>query len=242
MHTRVVKHREEGQRNGQITAVIYARASSDALDTETMLSLDEQVEGGRRYCEERGYHVGEVYQDIGPGWGKEREGFRRMVEDGKSGRYQRIVCHGLDRLCRGLTPLVPILELVDDYGIEVEGVNQLVSKESLALPGVIGKMENDQMRERTTKGRRDAARQGRVPTGSLPYGYHVDEDGRPLVNEDEAAVIREIFRLCIEDDLVHRRVAHILNSREVPSPAASKRGWSDGTVSAILRNESVLHR
>ena len=149
MRTQMVKRREEGQRNGQITAAIYARASTASKDSE--VSLDEQVEAGRRYCEERGYHVVEVYRDIGPGWGRGRPGFERLVQDGKDGKYERIACWRLDRLSRGVTPMVPVLELIDDYGIEVEGVGQSVSKESLGLLGVMGKMELDAIRESTAQ-------------------------------------------------------------------------------------------
>ena len=34
------------------------------------MSLDEQVKNGRRYCDERGYHLVKVYKDLGPVWGK----------------------------------------------------------------------------------------------------------------------------------------------------------------------------
>ena len=235
METRA-RDREQDQRMGQVTAVIYARVSSDAQDTELKVSLEEQIEDGRRLCEQEGIHVGEIYQDVGPGWSKERPEFKRLIEDGWNGKYQMIVCWRLDRLARGLGPLVPILELLDDCGIDIKGVRQELSKNMLSLVGVVGKMETDALKERTAMGRRGAARNGRVPIHNVPYGYYVDEQRQPQVNEEQAAVIRRIFQLSTEENLGHRRIARIFNRQAVPTPAAGKRGWTEGTVSAILAN------
>ena len=237
MKTRIVKHREEVRSNGQIPVAIYARVSLDIQDSDSSVSLDEQVADAEQHCDENGYRVFDVYEDVDHGWKKERAHYQRMIADGRQGRYQKIICWRLDRLGRGFTPLVPILDLVDRYGIEVEGVNQTLSKDSLVFLAMVGKMELDALRERTTMGRRGAARNGRVPTNRVPYGYYVDEDRRPQVNEDEADVIQEIFRLCIEDNLGHRRVANILNSRDILSPGGGKKRWTDGTISEILANE-----
>ena len=136
---------EQDQR--QITAVIYARVSSDAQDTEQKVSLDEQVEDGRRYCEAKGYHVGEIYREVGPGWSRERPELKQLIEDGRQGKFQRIVCWRLDRLARGLSPLVPILDLVDYHGVEIEGVRETLSKTMLAVVGTMGRMELDSLRE-----------------------------------------------------------------------------------------------
>ena len=80
METRA-RDREQDQRQGQVTAVIYARVSSDAQDTALKVSLEEQVEDGRRYCDERGYHVGEIYREVGPGWNKDRPELTRLIEE-----------------------------------------------------------------------------------------------------------------------------------------------------------------
>ena len=37
----------------------------------------------------------------------------------------------------------------------------------------IGKIELDNFRERSSMGKRGAAKQGRAPTGGLPYGYRI---------------------------------------------------------------------
>ena len=226
--------------NDEVWVAIYARVSTEAQDGDDKVSMDEQIDDAKRFCAERSYRVFGVYRDRDHGWSKHRPEFLRMVEDGKSGRYQRIICWRLDRLGRGLSPLVPVFELVDYYGIEVEGVNQLISKDMLAFLAVHGKMELDGIRERTAMGRRGAAKSGRVPIRNVPYGYRRDKDRRPQINEAQAEIVRKIYQLSGEDGLGHLRIARRLNEDLVPTPAESKRGWSDGTVSTILSNE-VYH-
>ena len=131
---------------------------------------------------------------------------------------------------------MPILDLLDYYDVEIEGVKQTLSRHMLTLVGAVGKMDIDSLKERTAMGRRGAARSGRVPINNLPYGYYVDEQRQPQVNEEQATVIRRIFRLSTEENLGHRRIARIFNREGIPTPATGKRGWTDGTVSAILAN------
>ena len=235
METRA-RDREQDQRQGQVTAVIYARVSSDAQDTALKVSPEEQVEDGRRYCDERGYHVGEIYRDVGAGWDRDRAEFRQLIEDGRNGKFQRIVCWKLDRLTRGLSPLVSVLELVDYHGVEVECVKETLPSKMLPFWGAIAKMEIDSIKERTAMGRRGAAKNGRVPINNVPYGYYVDEQRRPQVIEEQARIIRRIFRLSIEENLGQLRIAGLFNREGIPTPAAGKRGWAVGTISAILAN------
>ena len=68
-------------------------------------------------------------------------------------------------------------------------------EECFGLMAALGKIELDNIRERTSMGRRGKAKQGRMPNGSVPYGYRVPEKtaGR-WVYEPEAEIVRRIFR------------------------------------------------
>ncbi len=50
---------------------------------------------------------------------------------------------------------------------------------TFGIYAAVGKIEIDNLRERSAKGRRGAAKRGRVTGGSLPYGYRVGEDRNP---------------------------------------------------------------
>jgi site-specific DNA recombinase len=69
--------------------------------------------------------------------------------------------------------------------------------------------------------------------GRPPYGYRVE--ARRLAPEpDEAAVVREMFRACIEDRAGIRRIAQQLN--EAGHRTRRGRPWATASVREILRN------
>ncbi len=73
----------------------------------------------------------------------------------------------------------------------------------------------------------------------LPYkrflGYEKGEDGRPAVVEEEASVVRLIYRLFLEGK-TQAGICNYLEGLEIPSPGG-KAKWSKTTVTSILQNE-----
>ncbi len=229
---------ENGQRKGRKRVAIYARVSSDIQDTDKSVSFDEQIKDARELAERNGELVVEVYRDVDPGWKVSRPGFQRMLEDGRRRLFDKIIVWRLDRVSRGFRPMVALMDLFDYHGVDIEAVMEPLSKEFIGFSVLVGKMEIDALRDRTTMGRRGMAKQGRVPLPQVLYGYCLDEDCRPQIDEDEAQVVREIYRLSTEENLGHRRVSDTLNRLGIPSPGGGKLGWTIGRVSEILSNET----
>ena len=138
---------------------IYARVSDRSQDGEDKTSISEQVGEMEAYCESRGLTITARYQEVGRGWSKKRPEFQRMLADARHGRFETIVCWKSDRLSRGMYPAAALMEVVEAHQIRLETV--MVA---------IGKIELDNFRERSTMGKRGVAKQGRAPTGRLPYG------------------------------------------------------------------------
>jgi site-specific DNA recombinase len=107
-------------------------------------------------------------------------------------------------------------------------------------------------KQRSKSGLRTAAEKGKALSGgSRPYGYTADADGMLVVEEQEAAIIREIFRLYSEG-YGSAKIATFLNDRHIPTRmnkthndkivkfSLSKSGkdirWSDPVVRGILMN------
>jgi len=92
----------------------------------------------------------------------------------------------------------------------------------------------ERRRESVRESMRRLALRGRA-LGRPPYGYRV-EDGRLQVEPAEAEVVREIFRLCVDERLGVRRISALLNERALPN----RRGgtWTAGAIRDILRNPS----
>ena len=84
-------------------------------------------------------------------------------------------------------------------------------------------------------GKRGTAKQGRVPTGGLPYGYRIGDDGRPEVVEEQAEVVRRIFHMYVHEGMGSPSIAVRLTDEGIPTQTG-KLLWLQSRVHHILCN------
>ena len=114
----------------------------------------------------------------------------------------------------------------------------------LQMQGVFAEYERALMLERTRRGRLFWARQGRVNWGGTPtYGYRLSARTESLprqlvVEESEAAVVRQMYRWLVEEQLSSYAISERLRERGVPTSRQSGRGWSRSSVIRVLSNST----
>ena len=216
-------------------AAIYARVSDKSQDGEDKTSISEQVSEMEAYCEQKGLTITARYQEVGRGWSKKRPEFQRMLADARQGRFDTIVCWKSDRLSRGMYPAAALMEVVEAHQIRLEAVMDAIDMKTFGLMAAIGKIELDNFRERSTLGKRGTAKQGRVPTGKLPYGYRIRQDGRAEVIEEQAEVVRRIFRMYLDEGMGSYSIAVRLTDEGIPTQSG-KLIWLQSRVHHILGN------
>ena len=216
-------------------AAIYARVSDKSQAEEDKTSISEQISEMEAYCERTGLTIVARYQEVGRGWSKKRPEFQRMLSDARDGRFDAIVCWKSDRLSRGMYPAAVLMEVVEAHEIRLEAVMDAIDLKTFGLMAAIGKIELDNFRERATMGKRGAAKQGRIPTGGLPYGYRIGEGRKPKVVEVEAEVVQRIFRLYVHEGLGIPAIAWRLTDEGVPTPKPGMR-WHESQVHRMIGN------
>ena len=216
-------------------AAIYARVSDKSQDGEDKTSISEQTGEMEAYCESKGLTITARYQEVGRGWSKKRPEFQRMLADAKHGRFDTIVCWKSDRLSRGMYPAAALMEVVEAHQIRLEAVMDAIDMKTFGLMAAIGKIELDNFRERSTMGKCGTAKQGRVPTGGLPYGYRIGDDGRPEVVEEQAEVVCRIFDMYVNEGMGSPSIAVRLTDEEVPTQTG-KLLWRQSYIHYVLAN------
>ena len=216
-------------------AAIYARVSDKSQDGEDKTSISEQIGDMEAYCESKGLTITARYQEVGRGWTKKRHEFQRMLADARRGRFDTIVCWKSDRLSRGMYPAAALMEVVEAHQIRLEAVMDSIDMKTFGLMAAIGKIELDNFRERSTMGKRGTAKQGRVPTGGLPYGYRIGGDGRPEAIEEQAEVVRRIFYMYVHEGMGSYSIAVRLTEEGIPTQTG-KMLWLQSRVHHILGN------
>ena len=225
------QNRDSGKR-----AAIYARVSDKSQAEDDKTSISEQILAMEAYCQDKGLTIAARYQEVGRGWSKKRPEFQRMLDDARRERFDTIVCWKSDRLSRGMYPAADLMEVVEAHQIQLEAVTDAIDMKTFGLMAAIGKIELDNIRERTTMGKRGTAKQGRMPAGAPPYGYRTGDDGRPQVYEPEAEAVRRIFRMYVHEGVAVRAICREMTRDNLPLRNPGSR-WHKAYVNSILSKE-----
>ena len=188
------------------------------------------------HCQRQGLTIVARYQEVGRGWTKKRPEFQRMLEDARQGRFDTIVCWKSDRLSRGMYPAAALMEVVEAHQIRLEAVMDAIDMKTFGLMAAIGKIELDNFRERATMGKRGTAKQGRMPIGSIPYGYSIGEDGKPEIYEPEAEVVRRIFHQYVHEGVNVPSIARQLTQDDADTRNPGSR-WHKAYITYLLGRE-----
>ncbi len=221
------------EKAGANRAAIYARVSDKSQAEEDKTSLGEQVLEMESYCERRGLTVVARYQEVGKGWSKKRPEFQRMLTDARQGRFDTIICWKSDRLSRGLYPAAALMEVIEAYQIRLESVMDSIDMKTFGIMAAIGKIELDNLRERSSMGKRGAAKLGRIPTSGVPYGYRIGADGRPEVLDAEAEIVQRIFHEYVYEGMGARAISRRLTEEGVQTRQFARR-WDTSYLHRLL--------
>src|SRR5439155_3899574 len=119
--------------------------------------------------------------------------------------FDVVLVHDPDRLSRKLAHQLLLVEELERAGVRLEYFttpreDTPEGRLLLNVKGVVAEYEREKIRERTTRGKKQKAREGHLPGGSCPYGYRSDptQPGGLGIHDDEARVVREMFRWLTE--------------------------------------------
>ncbi|AEI09219.1 prophage resolvase [Corynebacterium resistens DSM 45100] len=174
---------------------------------------------------------------------KHREGFKRMVADALAGQIDLIVTKSVSRFARNTVDSLTTVRELKEAGVEIffekENIWTLDAKGELLITimSSLAQEESRSISENVRWGIKKRFADGQV---FMPYpnflGYDKGPDGRPQVNEDEAKVVRRIYRMFLSGYSANA-IATTLTNEGSPSPGHTKGKWHAQVVDSILRNE-----
>jgi DNA invertase Pin-like site-specific DNA recombinase/transposase len=223
--------------------VIYARLSTPG-QRET--SIERQHEYCGSYAKRRGLRVIAIYADHGvSGTTTERDELKRLLEDGKRGRFAHVVVESLDRLARKLSIAVKIFEELLSYGIAIHDAEEdrPLNIFDIGQKGAASQAARDLLVRRNQSGKRKGAALGNFGVASC-FGYERcwDPEKQELVwrvNAAEKAIIIEAFELFAAGDSA-ARITALFNER--PLSERGKPYWERGDLVGDRRIGSGLLR
>ncbi len=199
--TRIAKRRVAG----------YARVSTD--HDEQLTSYQAQVDYYTRYIKSRDdWEFAGMYTDEGISATNthRREGFKAMLADAKAGKIDLIITKSVSRFARNTVDSLTAVRELKSIGVEIyfekENIWTLDSKGELLITimSSLAQEESRSISENVTWGHRKRFADGKamIPFSNV-LGFERGEDGQILVNQEQAVIVKMIFRMFLEGMTPH---------------------------------------
>ncbi len=215
---------------------LYARFSTE-LQQER--SIEDQFELCRAYAAKNGLDVVGTYDDRARSGASifGRDGLMRMMDAARDGAFDVILVEALDRLSRDQEDLAGLWKRLNFLGIELRAVHDGKADQiQIGIRGLVGALYLQDLAHKVRRGMSGVIRDGRH-AGGRAYGYRPvpGKPGELQIDEDEAAIVREIFESYVGGK-TPREIAMRLNARRVPPPRG--RYWTASTLNGSLKRHN----
>lgn len=179
----------------------YARVSSEK--DEQLNSLGNQISYYEDFIKKNPnwtYVEGYIDEGLSAATTKKRENFHRMVDDGKAGLFDFVITKEISRFARNTLDSISYTRELLNAGVGVffqnDNINTLDEDSELRLTIMSG-IAQDELRKLSSRvkfGHAQAIKKNVVLGNSRIFGY-VKDDGRLVIDENEAPMVRELFAL-----------------------------------------------
>lgn len=181
-------------------AAVYIRVSTDEQAKEGY-SIGAQQDRITKFIESQGWEIVDFYIDDGySAKDLERPAMQNLIKDVKAGKFTVVVFYKLDRLVRSVSDLHDLLQLFEEHDISIRSVSEIFDTTSaigrlfITMVAAMAQWERETIAERVIEGMTKKASQGERNGGRAPFGYNLI-NGELVINEKEARIVREIFRM-----------------------------------------------
>lgn len=221
----------------------YCRVSTDKSDQ--LNSLEAQKQFFEEYAGKNGHTLVKIYADEGISGTKikNRKEFLRLMRDAKHEFFEMVVVKDISRFARNTVDLLNSTRQLKALNIEtlfltanmtVLGNSEFV----LTIFGALAQEESANTSKRVKFGKQRNAEKGRVP--NIVYGYNKTKGDyfNLQINEEEAAIIRRIYDMYVNQGYGATKISLMLNEEGLRTKRGSM--WSQNAISRILKNELYI--
>lgn len=222
---------------------VYVRVSTDNVRQTSSYELQ------KNYYEDivdknPNWSIADIYADEGISGTslKHRDEFNRMIDDCRAGKIDMIITKSVSRFSRNIKDCITIIEelhsLKNPVGVyfETEGIFSMNDEREANLHMVLSMAQEESHIKSSSM---NASVEMRFSHGILLtpvlLGYDHDENGKLVVNEDEAKTVRLIFFMYLYG-CPSAEIADILMRLGRKTKKGNTR-WTENAVLNILRNE-----
>ena len=229
----------------ELRIAAYCRVSTNHEEQES--SLETQVSYYYSLITNHsGWKVVKIYAEKASGTQmQKRPEFLKMLKACRQGKIDLILTKSMSRFGRNTLDTLRVLYELFNLGVKVEIEKENLNnynKEMRTIMGIyaaFSQEESKNMSDNIKWGIRAKMRSGGVCLNCTRFlGYDKTENGRLIVVESEAVVVRKIFELYLNGFGV-RKIKKYLEENGIKT-VTGKDVWSTSTIDRILSNEKYV--
>nr|WP_269569984.1 recombinase family protein [Leucobacter salsicius] len=229
-------------------AATYRRVSTESQKDNT--SLADQQQKTRGEAEHRGWEIVAEYADEGvSGMDDTRPGWREMLSDARSGKFDVLIVLNTKRFARKSWHAIREMEKLMELGVSLISLQESfdlstpAGRAMFGMSAVFANLDRDSIVENTVSGQRALAREGKLPGGEPPYGWKRlrkskgEGDGSVIPNEEERGTLRLGYELLVGRRMSCYQVVNHFNDAGI-RPRWAKQ-WNAESIRNIWRNPTL---
>ena len=230
----------------KLRVAAYCRVSTDSDEQAT--SYEAQVEHYTEFIKKNPeWEFAGIFADDGISGTntKKREEFNRMIEECMSGRIDMVITKSISRFARNTLDCLKFIRQLKEKNIPVyfekENINTMDAKGEvlLTIMASLAQQESQSLSQNVKLGIQYRYQQGHVQVNHNRFlGYTKDENGQLIIEEDEAKVVKRIYREYLEGASL-KEIGKGLEADGILTGAGKKK-WRPETIQKILRNEKYI--
>lgn len=227
----------------RLRVAAYCRVSTDQSDQLHSLAAQQQYFAEYIAAHPAWENAG-VWADegiSGTSTAKRRQ-FRALMAAAERGEIDLILTKEVSRFARNTVDTLAYTRKLREWGVGVLFLTDNIDTRAgegefrLTIMASVAQEESRKTSERVKWGQRRSMERGVVFGAAAPYGYRL-ADGVLTVQEEQAEVVRRVYRLFLEDGRGTHVIARRLTEEGIPTPTAKGNAWSSTMVLRLLRNE-----
>ena len=221
-------------------AVIYARYSSS---TQTEQSIEGQLRECYAYAKAHDLTVVGTYIDRATsGMTDSRAEFQKMIQDSDKKAFEAVITYKLDRFTRNRYDGAIYKARLKKNGVKIFYAKESIPEgpEGIIMESLLEGMAeyySVELSQKIRRGMLESALKGRCTGGNIALGYKVAPDKTFVVDEDEAALVRQIYEL-YDSGLTVKDICDKMNGMNIHTSRGGK--FNKNSLRTILKNERYI--
>ncbi|NQT64006.1 MAG: recombinase family protein [Candidatus Marinimicrobia bacterium] len=225
----------ENSNNTKKKAALYCRVSTYDQTTGDFSSLDYQEEALKKWCEEEGWEVVEVYREAKSGTTIDRPVLQKLLHDARNSDINLVLMTKIDRLARSAKDWFDLLKDFEKHNVDVNTKSHGLRNDDpygrlfRNVLIIFAELERDLIAERTYEKALASAEKGKYGGGGIPMGYISTEKGLE-VDPHYVEIVNRIFKE-YTSGISATKIAAILNKDGLTTPTrVTKSGPNKGKI------------